>query len=217
MQSTFRFVLNSLLDAQAYLSTIVSWGAPLCHSEVTSLAKPYLSEATGLVGVHCPEATRLVDMPHPSCFCGGRYDRGQCQRDDCPRARLGHGSWRVALPKLQEMRSKGKLADRYPQLDLAVLRDHVERGIEQRLEHERRQHHRTQKGNSLDRGRQHDRKDQSDQGRQRDIRKGNGESGGNPSSPAPFPQVWQAQAPHSYQYRRSKSSQLWMPPRLTGR
>ena len=166
MQSTFRFVLNNLLF------TIVSGGAALCHSEVTSLAKPYLSEATGLVGVHCPEATRLVDMPHPSCFCGGRYDRGQCQRDDCPRARLGHGSWRVALPKLQEMRSKGKLADRYPQLDLAVLRDHVERGIEQRLEHERRQHHRTQRGNSLDRGRQHDREDQSEQERQREHSEG---------------------------------------------
>ena len=47
------------------------------------------------------------------------------------------------------------------------------------------------------------------------IRKGGGESGGNPGNPTPLPRVWQARAPRSYQCRRSKSSQLWMVPRLT--
>ena len=121
MQSPFRLVLEILLF------TVVFSVAALCHSEVTSLARPYLSEATGLVGAHCPEVTRPVDMPHQKlCFCGGKYDGGRCQRDDCPRARLGYGSWHVALPKLQELCSKGELADRYPQLDLSVLHSRAE-------------------------------------------------------------------------------------------
>ena len=151
MQSTFRFVLESLLF------TVIFSAAALCHSEVSSLVKPYLAEATGLVGIHCLEATRLVDMPQPSCFCGGKYDKGRCQRHDCPRARLGHGSWQVALPKLLELCSKGKLADRYPQLDLAVLRSHVEKAdrswSEFCGEQKERQPHRAQREGTPTRGR----------------------------------------------------------------
>jgi hypothetical protein len=36
--------------------------------------KPCLAEGTGLVGIHCPEVTRPVDMLQPSCYYGGRYD-----------------------------------------------------------------------------------------------------------------------------------------------
>ena len=67
------------------------------------------------------------------CCCGGemsppsQYDKGQCQRDDCPRAKLGYGSWHVALPKLQAMWRKGQLENRYPHLNLYDLQDHVEK------------------------------------------------------------------------------------------
>ena len=40
-----------------------------------------------------------------SCFCGGKYDGAQCQRDDCLRARLGYGSWHKALSKLWNVAS----------------------------------------------------------------------------------------------------------------
>ena len=40
------------------LASIFS-AATLCHPEEPSLAKPYLTEATGLVGSRCPEATRM--------------------------------------------------------------------------------------------------------------------------------------------------------------
>ena len=40
-----------------------------------------------------------------SCFCGGKYDGAQCQRDDCPRARLGYGSCHMALSKLWNVAS----------------------------------------------------------------------------------------------------------------
>jgi hypothetical protein len=90
------------------------------------LAKPCLAEGTGLVGIHCPEVTRLVDMPQPSCYYGGKYDKGRCERHDCPRVSLGHGAWHVAFPKLIKPKGKDKLADRYPQLDLSVLHSRAE-------------------------------------------------------------------------------------------
>ena len=73
-----------------------------CHTEVTSLAKPYRSAATIPVRSRWPEATRPVGE-RQSCFCGGKCDRAQCQRDDCPRARLGYGSCHMALSKLWSM------------------------------------------------------------------------------------------------------------------
>jgi hypothetical protein len=133
--------------------------AVLCHSEVTSLANTYLPEVTGLVGVHCPEATRPVGMTKPRpCFCGNKYDGGRCNRDNCPRAKLGNGSWHIALPKLQDLWSKGELANRYPQLDLAVLDSHVRNSG---LAHERRKRHRAQMAATYDRGRQRDRGNRS--------------------------------------------------------
>jgi hypothetical protein len=50
---------------------VISSFAALCHSEASSLAKPYLSEASGLVGVPCPEATRSVDMSRHHFACEG--------------------------------------------------------------------------------------------------------------------------------------------------
>ena len=70
----------------------------LCHTEVASLANPNRSAATSPVS-RWPEAIRPVGEMK-SCFCGGKYDRAQCQRDDCPRARLGYGSCHMALSKL---------------------------------------------------------------------------------------------------------------------
>ena len=67
-------------------------------------------------------------MPAPNCFCGGglrRHDRPHvCMRDDCPRKRLGFGSWHTALPKLQ-MLSTRELRRSYPHLNLRDLEDHV--------------------------------------------------------------------------------------------
>jgi hypothetical protein len=106
------------------------------------LANPYHSEATSLVRSRWPEATRPVgEMKF--CYCGGKYDGGQCQRDDCPRARLGHGAWHVALPKLQELMSKGQLENRYPDLNLYDLQNHVKRTGQKH--HEEREHHRDRK------------------------------------------------------------------------
>ncbi len=69
------------------------------------MANPYHSEATSLVRSHWPEATRPVGEMK-SCLCGGKYDGAQCQRDDCPRARLGYyGSCHVALSKLWNVAS----------------------------------------------------------------------------------------------------------------
>jgi len=63
------------------------------------------------------------------CYCGGRYDKATrvCQRSNCPRARLGFGAWHVALPKLQALANQGSLQNRYPDLNLPDLEDHVER------------------------------------------------------------------------------------------
>ena len=94
--------------------------------EVLILADPYQAEATSLVSSGWPEATRPVEEMK-FCDCGGKYDGDQCQRDDCPRARLGYGSRHVALPKLQELRSQGQLENRCPDLDLYDLQNHVER------------------------------------------------------------------------------------------
>ncbi len=90
------------------------------------MAKPYYSEVTSLVRSHCPEVTRPVEGMK-FCFCGGMYVRSACERDDCPRARLGHGSWHAALPGLQELWSQNQLVDLYPHLSLSALQDHVER------------------------------------------------------------------------------------------
>ena len=76
------------------------------------LTKPCLAEGTGLVGIRCPDVTRLVDMPQPSCYYGGKYDKGRCERHDCPRVSLGHGAWHVAFPELIKAKKQGKLADR---------------------------------------------------------------------------------------------------------
>ena len=119
MLSILNFVLKNCCFTEA-----ISLAA-LCHSEVTSLAKPYYSEVTSLVRSHCPEVTRPVEGMK-FCFCGGRYVRGACERDDCPRARLGYGSWHAALPRLQELWSQDQLADSYPHLNLSTLQDHVE-------------------------------------------------------------------------------------------
>ena len=72
-------------------------------------------------------------MPLKYGFCGGRYmpslgtsySRGECERADCPRARLGYGSWHEALPKLHDLNRKGQLKDRYPDLNLQDLQQRV--------------------------------------------------------------------------------------------
>ena len=62
-----------------------------------------------------------------------RYNGGQCLRDDCPRARLGHGAWHIALPKLQAL-SKAQLKNRYPRLNIYDLQDHVEKNGQRHYE-----------------------------------------------------------------------------------
>ena len=106
------------------------------------LGKPCHSEATSLVGSCWPEAARPVEEME-FCDYGGKYDRDQCQRDDCPRARLGYGSRHVALPKLQELRSQGQLENRCPDLNLYDLQNHVGRAGQKH--HEKRKHHRDRK------------------------------------------------------------------------
>ena len=118
-------------------STAVTSLAAHCHSEVTSLPNPYHSEATSLVRTRWPEATRPVGEEMKFCYCGGMYDGGQCQRDDCPRASLGYGSWHVALPKLQKLWIQGRLDDSYPELNLNDLQNHVKRTGQRRHERER--------------------------------------------------------------------------------
>ena len=68
---------------------------------------------------------------------------GQCRRDDCPRARLGYGSWHVALPKLQELRSQGQLGNHCPDLNLYDLQNYVGRAGQEH--HEKRKQHHDQK------------------------------------------------------------------------
>ena len=115
------------------------------------MAVPYHSEATSLVGIHPPEVTRWLGTMK-FCYCGGTYERGRCQHRDCPRARLGYGSWHVALPKLQEMWSRDELADKYPDLDLWDLEDHVRRTGQEREEKRQQQQHRN-RGKQQQRGR----------------------------------------------------------------
>ena len=73
-------------------------------------------------------------MPVRRCFCGGNYSssptggrKSECERVDCPRARLGYGSWHKALPKLQEMDRMGQLRVKYPDINFIILEDHVSR------------------------------------------------------------------------------------------
>ena len=65
--------------------------------------------------------------------------RRLCQRGNCPRATLGHGSWRLALPKLRALHDEGELFERYPELDIRELEEHVARakGISRRRSHRR--------------------------------------------------------------------------------
>ena len=95
-------------------------------SRDAGLTKPCLAEGTGLVDIRCPDVTRLVDMPQPSCYYGSKYDKGRCKQHDCPRVSLGHGAWHVAFPKLIKAKRQDKLADRYPQLDPSVLHGRAE-------------------------------------------------------------------------------------------
>ena len=82
------------------------------------------------------------------CFCGGKYAaqvpgssaRGQCVRLDCPRARLGYGSWHVALLKLCEHQRQGQLSTMFPDLNLEDLQRHVDK-MGKRLREEDRQRH----------------------------------------------------------------------------
>ena len=101
--------------------------------------------------------------PRP-CFCGGDYVRGRCHRDDCPRAKLGNGSWHVALPKLQALFNKGQLTDRYPQLDLFALEDHVHQAG---LAHENRKRQRAQASRANAHGR-HSTREISDRNHRKD-------------------------------------------------
>jgi hypothetical protein len=77
------------------------------------------------------------------CDHGDKYDRDQCQRDDCPCARLGYRSRHVAFPKLQELRSQGQLVNRCPDLNLYDLQNYVGRAGQEH--HEKRKHHRDRK------------------------------------------------------------------------
>lgn len=70
------------------------------------------------------------------CYCGGRYASGSRQRDDCPRATLGHGCWHVALPKLRALNDRGELFARVPDLDSQDLKQHVGR-MEVRIQESR--------------------------------------------------------------------------------
>ena len=93
------------------------------------MATSYHSEATSLVRKHWSEATRPVQqMKRPVqqvCYCGGRYENGHCEREECPRAKLGGGSWHVALPKLQELWSQGRLGECYPHINLYDLQESI--------------------------------------------------------------------------------------------
>ncbi len=151
MLSILNFVLKTWLFTELISSTAY------CLAEVTSLAVPHHSEASSLVGTHPPEVTRgLVTMKF--CYCGGTYERGRCQRQNCPRARLGYGSWHVALPKLQEMWSRDELADQYPDLNLSDLQDHVRRTGQEREEKRRdRDWEHRNRGRQQDRGRPQER------------------------------------------------------------
>ena len=69
-------------------------------------------------------------MPMSVCFCGSKPERQErphvCSREDCPRDKLGYGSWHRALPKLQQL-SASELKRMYPLLNLRDLEIHVKR------------------------------------------------------------------------------------------
>ena len=111
--------------AKIFLLATLFRATALCHPEESSLANHDLAEATGSVGTHRPEATRMRGRAQSSCFCGNRYINGNCPDEDCPRIQLGQGSWHKAFPKLVELFKKGTLRDHYPQLDFAGLHSSV--------------------------------------------------------------------------------------------
>ena len=101
------------------------------------LGKPCHSEVTSLVASCWPKATRPAEEIEVFDH-SGKYDRDQCQQNDCPCARLGYRSRHVALPKLQELRSQGQLGNRCPDLNLHDLQNHVGRAGQEH--HEKRKH-----------------------------------------------------------------------------
>ena len=122
-------------------------------------------------------------MPPRSCPCGGKYEEGRCQRNDCPRIHLGQGSWQVALTRLQDLHISGKLTALYPQMDLDGLRSHIE---ETELEYEKRQYHRARKG-TPDRGRRHDHEVQIDKKKERGRSEGSQRVWRKPRQPDSLP------------------------------
>ena len=79
------------------------------------------------------------------CHCGGSHSqvedkrRRLCQRQNCPRATLGQGSWRLALPKLRALHDEGELFEHFPELNIRKLEEHVARakGTSRRRSHRR--------------------------------------------------------------------------------
>ena len=68
--------------------------------------------------------------------------RRLCQRQNCPRATLGQGSWRRALPKLRALHDEGELFEHFPELNIRELEEHVARakGTSRRRSHRRIRH-----------------------------------------------------------------------------
>ena len=144
----------------------------------------------------------MMARPRP-CFCGGDYVRGRCHRDDCPRAKLGNGSWHVALPKLQALFNKGQLTDRYPQLDLFALEDHVHQAG---LAHENRKRQRLKlRGPTPTDVIPHEKFPIGIIGKITQM--GSGAPGGNPGSSTALPSMRLVRAPRACQ---SRSDQLQM-------
>ena len=90
------------------------------------------------------------------CYCGGTYAGGRCQRQGCPREHLGEGDWHSALPKLQELASRGMLRKRYPDLNIQDLVNHVDFHARRRAEEDARRHAHRRAGRVEAESRQHD-------------------------------------------------------------
>ena len=143
------------------------WLKQSCLTQIDLILKTLYLPPCGIQGDRisppCGRPGRVMARPRP-CFCGGDYVRGRCHRDDCPRAKLGNGSWHVALPKLQALFNKGQLTDRYPQLDLFALEDHVHQAG---LAHENRKRQRAQASRANAHGR-HSTREISDRNHRKD-------------------------------------------------